>query len=218
MNHALTNDFLYTFIAIFPMINPIAMSSVFFGLTQYATSEQKKALSMRISVYGTILLLSALFIGPFILSFFGLTIADIRVAGGLVVCSIAWKMLMPTKESEHKSILDQDKKSDDVMSLAFFPLTMPITAGAGSIAIVVALATQAKNATDMLNHYVAITLAILTVFILVYFCYRYSDYIFNVLGKTGEKVVSSLSAFILLAIGVSVTWSGLQILISSIVR
>ena len=70
----------------------------------------------------------------------------------------------------------------------------------------------------MLYQYAGIALAIIAIFILVYFCYRYANAIFRILGKTGGKVVSSLSAFILLAIGVSVTWSGLQILISSIVK
>lgn len=215
MKHTLINDFLYAFIAIFPIVNPIAMSSVFYGLTQHASHAARKKLALQVSIYGTLLLLGVLLIGPFVLSFFGLKTADIRVAGGLVVFSIAWKMLTFSREPESKKV-EQDKNNDDVTSLAFFPLTMPITAGAGSIAIVVALATQAIETDSNLIQYIAIALAIAAIFVLVYLCYRYSDTIFKKLGKTGEKVVSSLSAFILLAIGVSVIWSGLQILISSI--
>lgn len=217
MPNTLINDFLYAFIAIFPIINPIAMSSAFLSITQYATAEQRKKLAMQISIYGTVLLLGTLILGPFLLKFFGLKTADIRVAGGLVVFSIAWKMLTFSKESQ-KSDDQSQAMNHDIMSLAFFPLTMPLTAGAGSIAIVVALATQAKNTPHMLERYSAIALAILAIFILVYFCYRYSDSIFKMLGKTGGKVVSSLSAFILLAIGVSITWSGLEILIQSVMK
>lgn len=206
------NDFLYAFIAVFPIINPIAMSSVFFSMTQYATPQQQKTLAMQVAVYGTILLLCTLMIGPFILKFFGLEAADIRVAGGLVVFSIAWKMLTNPQSLEQKHTEDDQ---NDVMSLGFFPLTMPLTAGAGSIAIVVALATQAKDTTNRLNEYLAIATAIFAIFIMVYFCYRYSGAIFKILGKTGGKVVSSLSAFILLGVSVSVIWSGVQMLISS---
>lgn len=215
MSHTLINDFLYAFIAIFPIINPIAMSSAFLSITQYATAEQRKKLAMQISIYGTVLLLGTLILGPFLLKFFGLKTADIRVAGGLVVFSIAWKMLTFSKEPQ-KSDDQSQAMNHDIMSLAFFPLTMPLTAGAGSIAIVVALATQAKDTTNMIERYSAIALAIFAIFVLVYFCYRYSDSIFKMLGKTGGKVVSSLSAFILLAIGVSIIWSGLQILIQSV--
>jgi multiple antibiotic resistance protein len=215
MQHNFTNQFLYAFIAIFPIVNPIAMSSVFFSMTEYATEEQKILLAKKVTLYGIILLMATLLIGPYLLAFFGLQPADIRIAGGLVLFSIAWKMLSHTKESDSRSHRE-DRPGDDVMSLAFFPLTMPLTAGAGSIAIVVALATQAKETMNFFDQYISIALAILATFTIVYICYRYADAIFKMLGKTGSKVVTSLSAFILLAIGVSVIWSGLELLILSV--
>ena len=130
--------FLYAFIALFPMVNPIAMSSPFFSLTKYATDAQRKKLATLVTLYGTALLLGTLLIGPYLLRFFGLQAADIRVAGGLVVFSIAWRMLNPPRE-EPKA---PTSNGDDTMSLAFFPLTMPLTAGAGSIAITIALSNQ----------------------------------------------------------------------------
>lgn len=206
------NYFLYAFIALFPLVNPIAMSSVFFSMTKYATDEQRKKLATLVALYGTALLLGTLLIGPYLLNFFGLQPADIRVAGGLVVFSIAWRMLHPPRESE---IRQKETDSDDIMNLAFFPLTMPLTAGAGSIAITIALATQAHRAYNMFDQYLAVALAIIAIFVLVFFCYRYAATIFRILGKTGSAVVSSLSAFILLAIGVSVIWSGIHLFIES---
>lgn len=204
--------FLYAFIALFPLVNPIAMSSVFFNMTQYATDEQRKKLATLVTLYGIVLLFGTLLVGPFILRFFGLEAADIRVAGGLVIFSIAWEMLNPARDSVSKP---KGTDGDDVMNLAFFPLTMPITAGAGSIAITIALATQAHKASNMVDHYISIALAIIAIFIVVYFCYRYAATIFKILGKTGNKVVTSLSAFILLAIGVSIIWSGIQLFIEA---
>lgn len=214
MPHTLINVFLYAFIALFPMVNPIAMSSAFYAMTQYATDVQRKQLATQVAWYGTVLLIATLIVGPYLLRFFGLQSADIRVAGGLVVFSIAWKMLVQPTDS--KPPVQEQANNDDIMSSAFFPLTMPLTAGAGSIAIVVALATRAKTTFNMLDQYIGIMLAIIAIFILVFFCYRYSATIFKVLGKTGSKVVSSLSAFILLAIGVSVIWSGISMLIATL--
>lgn len=210
----LFNYFLYAFIALFPIVNPVAMSSAFFSMTKYATDEQRKKLAMLVTLYGTALLLGTLLIGPYLLRFFGLQAADIRVAGGLVVFSIAWRMLNPSKEE----IKTNTSNGDDIMSLAFFPLTMPLTAGAGSIAITIALATQAHKASNMIDQYIAVALAIMAIFVIVFFCYRYAATIFKTLGKTGSTMVSSLSAFILLAIGVSVIWSGLRIFIESMGR
>ncbi len=207
----LINYFLYAFIALFPMVNPIAMSSAFFSLTKYTTDANRKKLATLVTLYGSALLLGTLLIGPYLLRFFGLQAADIRVAGGLVVFSIAWRMLNPPEEKKPK-----EPNGDDIMSLAFFPLTMPLTAGAGSIAITIALATQAHQASNMIDRYIGIALAIIAIFVLVFFCYRYAATIFKVLGKTGSTMVSALSAFILLAIGVSVIWSGVQLFIEGI--
>lgn len=215
MTQHFTHHFLYAFIAIFPIVNPIAMSSAFYSMTQYATKEQRILLAKKVTIYGITLLLATLLLGPYLLSFFGLQPADIRIAGGLVLFSIAWKMLSHTKDLDSKT-QREDRNNDDVMSLAFFPLTMPLTAGAGSIAIVVALATQAKETVNFFDQYISIALAISATFVIVYFSYRYADAIFRMLGKTGGKVVTSLSAFILLAIGVSVIWSGLEVLILSL--
>lgn len=214
MTHNFIHNFLYAFIAIFPVVNPIAMSSYFYSMTEYATKEQRVLLAKKVTIYGIVLLLGTLLFGPFFLAFFGLEPVDIRIAGGLVLFSIAWKMLSYTKDSDTKS--QRENRNDDIMSLAFFPLTMPLTAGAGSIAIVIALASQAKETVNFFDQYISIALAILVTFLIVYFCYRYADAIFKMLGKTGGKVVTSLSAFILLAIGVSIIWSGLQVLILSL--
>src|SRR3990167_1038210 len=129
MPHTLINVFLYAFIALFPMVNPIAMSSPFYAMTQYATDTQRKKLATQVAKNGTVLLLGTLLLGPFLLRFFGLQAADIRVAGGLVVFSIAWNMLVQPKEI--KPSVQDKTENDDIMSLAFFPLTMPLTAGAG---------------------------------------------------------------------------------------
>ena len=211
------NFFLYAFIAIFPITNPIGFSSVFYALTSHGTNAERALLAKKVAIYGILLLLSTLILGPYILLFFGIRAADIKIAGGVVLFSIAWKMLNQTKENRQKSN-DAQNNDNDITSLAFFPLTMPITAGSGSIAITIALAIQAKDAANTLYQSSAIALAIIVIFTIVYFCYRYAEVIFNVLGKTGTKVVSSLSAFILMAISVAVIWDGLSSLILDMIK
>lgn len=117
------NEFLYAFIALFPMINPITMASPVYSMTQNASYQERIRLAWKITLYGTCLLLGTLLVGPLVLKFFGLHPADMKVAGGLVVFSIAWKMLNATKD-DNKTVTE-DINREDVMSLAFFPLTMP---------------------------------------------------------------------------------------------
>lgn len=212
------NEFLYAFIAVFPLINPIATASAFYNLTYGASSDERKSVAIKVSVYGAILLLCTLIVGPFVLKFFGLQAADIRVAGGLIVFSIAWKMLNSPSDTSRKNQSTVSVSNEDINSLAFYPLTMPLTAGAGSIAIVVALAAQADSAMSRWYDYLAIALAILVIFVSVYFCYFYSDKIFKLLGKNGSKAATALSAFIMLAISISVIWSGIQMLVTPMMK
>jgi len=71
----LMHNFLYAFIALFPVVNPIAMSSVFHSLTQHVTKEERVLLAKKVTLYGTALLLGTLILGPFILLFFWYTIS-----------------------------------------------------------------------------------------------------------------------------------------------
>lgn len=221
--HPFIKEFLYAFVAIFPMINPLALTGAFLTLTKEATVPQRNKLSFRVSLYGLILLIGTLFIGPFILYFLGLQVADIRIAGGMVVTFIAWRMLNAQPKNRHEKdqeSLHDSSDDDHIMKMAFFPLTMPLTAGAGGIAITIALATQVTNAgfegTHVFMNYAAITCAIAVVFLMVFVCYRFSSWIFKFLGRTGSQVVTQISAFFLVAIGVQVLWSGIKLLILQI--
>lgn len=203
------------------MINPLALTGAFLALTKDASTEQRNKLSFRVSRNGFILLIGTLFIGPFLLYFLGLQVADIRIAGGMVVTFIAWRMLNAKPKNRHERDQEEVLHDDDsIMKMAFFPLTMPLTAGAGGIAITIALATQVTNQGIFSHHfllkYAAISCAILVVFCLVFFCYRFSSWIFKFLGQTGSQVVTQISAFFLVAIGVEVLWSGLKLLILQI--
>jgi multiple antibiotic resistance protein len=209
------NVFVYTFVSLFSIINPIGMSAVFLTLTKQFSDEERHTAAYLIALYGTLLLLATFFIGPYILNFFGISLPSIQVAGGILVFYSAWGMLnIKPKPSSIDEKLEPTQGTDSI----FFPLTMPITAGAGSIAVTIALAARygTMNRFDIQN-ISAVIAAIIVVFVTVAFCYRYADSIFNKLGRTGTSVVSSLSAFILLAIGVTVIWEGILGLVIPVV-
>lgn len=209
------NIFVYAFVSLFSIVNPIGMSAVFLELTKHFTDEERHTAAYLIALYGTILLLATFFIGPYILKFFGISLPSIQVAGGILVFYSAWGMLntKPKPRSADEK-LESPKGTDNI----FFPLTMPITAGAGSIAVTIALAARfGKEHIFDIKNISAVIAAIIFVFITVAICYRYADSIFNKLGKTGTSVVGSLSAFILLAIGVTVIWEGILGLVMPII-
>ena len=204
--------FVYGFASLFSIMNPIGISAVFLQLTKNFTQKQRHKAAYLVSIYGCMLLITTFFAGPFVLSFFGISIASVQIAGGVLVFHTAWNIL-----NNKPKINSQEEKEEiaQPMDKIFFPLTMPITAGAGALAVTIALAARLNKQYDydvmgVLGCMAAIIVACATVAI----CYRFADSIFNKLGRTGTRVVGSLTAFILLAISVTVIWQGVLGLIT----
>lgn len=211
--------FVYAFVSLFAIVNPIGMSAVFLELTKKFSQEHRHAAAYLIAIYGTILLLATFFIGPYILKFFGISLPSIQVAGGILVFYSAWGMLNTKPKSSPEDEKSSHSKDSAWSESLFFPLTMPITAGAGSIAVTIAMAArfEKENVYDLQTISACIA-AIILVFVTVALCYRYADSIFHKLGTTGTSVVGSLSAFILLAIGVTVIWQGILGLVMPVIN
>ena len=163
-----------------------------------------------------LLLIGAVLIGAYVLDFFGLSIPAIQVAGGIVVCAIAWSMLNnpngPTPLARNGAA---KLTPDELGERAFYPLTMPLTVGPGSISVALTLgANPVQGLRPLLVTAVAHALGILIVAVAVYLCYRYADRILRKLGPTRTSVVVRLSAFILLCIGVQICWNGLHTMLT----
>ena len=199
------------FLSLLPIVNPFGMSSVFLSMSDHLSPQDRHKLAYKVAVYSAALLIAILFLGPLALSFFGLTLPFIRIAGGLLVAFTAWQMLnAKSKLSEEEE--EEHAESEDP---AFFPLTLPITAGAGAIAITIAIALDIDSGFSfhVILQYSGAALGIILMMVVVYICYRFSDTILSKIGQTGTMVVTRLSAFVLLAIGLDVMWTGLLKLI-----
>jgi multiple antibiotic resistance protein len=205
---------IYTFLSVFSMVNPVAMSSVFLAITKDQSAAVRKELAYRVAIYGTILLIAVLFFGDYVLNFFGISLPFVQIAGGLVVCFSALEML----NTKPKISSDEEEEASQSTDNVFFPLTMPITAGPGAIAITLTVANsfqETSHLTALLN-YIAAVLGIIIVFVCVAIFYRFSDVVFARLGKTGTNAVTKISAVILLAIGVKIMWQGISALVLSL--
>jgi multiple antibiotic resistance protein len=157
-----------------------------------------------------------MFIGSHVLEFFGITLPVVRIAGGLVVTAFAWKLLHSgadpdpppaTAGAGGAGIAGKPVSIDD----AFYPLTLPLTVGPGSIAVAITLGSQRPNAAEPAEFVLlagAAILGLIAIVATVYVCYRYADRLVSVLGDSGTNVMVRLSAFILLCIGIQIIWGG----------
>jgi multiple antibiotic resistance protein len=203
----LLNSFLLVYAGLFPIVNPVGSAPIFLGLTRHCTARERSGLAWRVALNGFILLLASLLVGSHVLEFFGITLPVLRIAGGLVVTSFGWHMLQAGKQAEDTG--EHVRPTD-----AFYPLTMPLTIGPGSISVAITLGSQRPKGITRLAELAglggAAVAGLLAIMITVYFCYRSAERIVAVLGERGTDVMVRLSAFILLCIGIQILWNGIS--------
>lgn len=200
--------------ALFPIVNPLANSPIFLSLTPGYSRESRILLAGKIALNSFWLLTGSMLIGGQILKFFGISIPVVQVGGGLVVISTGWTLLRQEPE-QARDQAERKVTKQDISDRAFYPLTLPLTVGPGSISVALTLgATQTPHRSSLVAVLSAIFGPIL-VATTIYLCYRFAERLATFLGETAMNVIVRLTSFILLCIGVQILWDGIRALITS---
>lgn len=206
-------------IIILPLANPITTVALLLGLSQGMTSKQINHEALMASVYVFIIMLVAFFGGQLVMNTFGISIPGLRIAGGLIVSLIGFKMLFPVKELGHDltKTTNDDLQSQNKDSIAFIPLAMPSTAGPGTIALIISTASTLHNNTQYspLLLKIAPVLTFLAVSIILWLCLRSANTIMKLLGKGGVEALSRLMGFLLICMGVQFIINGILEIIAT---
>jgi multiple antibiotic resistance protein len=202
--------------ALFPIVNPIGGSPVFLLLTQDYSRESRKLLARRVAMNSFILLIVSMAVGTHILSFFGISLPVVQVGGGLIVVSTGWAMLTRSDQVDRGQV-HQTVTTQDVLKNAFYPLTLPLTVGPGSISIAITLGANeprhlGANVLALISAAIGAALIALT----IYLCYGYADRLAAAIGQSGMNVILRLSSFLLVCIGVQIFWNGLSALVKTL--
>jgi len=206
--NAAADAFLLVYAGLFPIVNPVGSAPIFLALTSNHSTEVRHRLVQRVAINSFILLLGSLFVGSHVLVFFGITVPVVRIAGGLAVAAFAWRLLRDgVGTAQGAAEVDETAPVD-----AFYPLTMPLTVGPGSISVAIALGAQRPQGMNDLTSIALLAAAaiagIAAIALTIFFCYRFADRMVSMLGASGINVMIRLSAFILLCIGIQIVWSG----------
>jgi multiple antibiotic resistance protein len=207
---AVFSAFLLTFAGLFPIVNPIEAAPFFLALTPNLSNDERRGLASRVAINGFALLLGSMVIGPWLLVFFGIDLPVVRIAGGLVVTALGWKLLTEEEWSDHGEASVQPGVPRKVGS--FYPLTLPLTVGPGSISVAITIGSR-KPETEftfptIALHAVGALLGVAAIALSIYIAYRFAGNLARVLGTTGLEVMVRLSAFILMCIGIQIIWNG----------
>lgn len=208
--------------ALFPIVDSPDNIPIFLALTTGLSSENRAVLSRKIAVNSFALLIVSVLIGTHILAFFGISLPVVQVGGGFVVTSVGWKLL--SRPDDDAKVAESPSKPSKAAYLssylarqAFYPLTMPLTVGPGSISVAIAVgASQARGAETRWILPVAAFLGCAVIAGSVYVMYRFAEPIGRIVGETAMNVIFRLSAFILICIGVQIVWNGVSALLSTL--
>ena len=207
---AVLSAFLLTFAGLFPIVNPIEAAPFFLALTPHLSDDERRVLARHVAINGFALLLGSMVLGPWLLVFFGIDLPVVRIAGGLVVTALGWKLLTEEQWSDHGEANLQPGGPRRVGS--FYPLTMPLTVGPGSISVAITIGSKKPETTfafpDAALHAIGAFVGVVAIALSIYIAYRFAGTLARWLGTTGLEVMVRLSAFILMCIGIQIVWNG----------
>ncbi len=205
---------------LFPIVNPIGNTPIFLSLTRGLSSHGRAVLARMIALNGLMLILASIFIGTHILAFFGISLPVVQVGGGLVVISTGWGLVRrPADDDREEAGGKKECEEENFSRQAFYPLTLPLTVGPGSISVAVTVGANRPEGSEWRWPLIAgMLLGSVLIAVSIYLSYRFAERIGRTLGDASMNVVIRLSSFILLCIGVQIMWNGLSALLRTVVR
>lgn len=202
--------FLGGLVSVLTIINPLSKIPLFLALTSGMDEQAARLQARKACIYAFSILVVSLFAGVFILEAFGISQGALRVAGGLTVAILGYRMLFRTQDAQPAPHVNRSE-------IAFFPLALPSISGPGSIAVVIGISTEiAELGSGFLKvqAYVGTVSSILLSCYLVWLTLRSAEYVSKLIGRAGMEVMTRLMGFLLVCIGVQFIGSGVRTFIA----
>jgi multiple antibiotic resistance protein len=214
--NASAQTFLLALSALFSIVNPIGVAFIFSTVTASRSHAERLQLAARIAFYSALVMLVALWGGAYVLSFFGISLAALRIAGGIVVGINAWLLLQAPERTEERK-QQQAAESEGIDAVAFFPLTIPFTTGPGTMSVAIALGSNRPNSgPEALSFVLGASAAAVVVALIIWVTYAFADRLTAMLGRSKAQVVTRLAAFLLLCVGTQIAMNGVADFVRSL--
>lgn len=189
-----------TFLALFPIVDPFGGIPIFFSMTSSWTAKDRNRTALKTGIWVFVILVTFLFVGRFVLHFFGISLPVLKIAGGLIVANTAWGMV-----TSHARITPEEThEAEDKEDISLTPLAMPLMSGPGAIGVVMALAANVDSSASYLGMVIGIAAIALTVFLFFYM----GGPLVRRLGPSAVGAINKIFGFLILAIAVQLVWDG----------
>ncbi|RZJ74465.1 MAG: NAAT family transporter [Flavobacterium sp.] len=204
--------FIYVFAALFSVINPLGAVPIFVGLTADDSKKERSRISLWTAINVFIILVISFFVGQYVLTFFGISIDALRIAGGFIIVNSGFSLLtgkFSKTRGVNKEVEEDAQQRNDI---ALSPLAIPMLAGPGSISLLIALH---QDYTQMNEQLITVG-AIAGVGLVIFLVMRSAHYLSRILGASGIVAISRIIGFIVIAIGVEYISSSVVNILQSI--
>ncbi len=197
-------DLVKAFGAFFAIMNPFVNLPIFLALTAGLTVGQQRTLAIKITIFSALMCAAILFSGQSVLNFFGITVDEFRIAGGLVLAHIAWSMLNGSGISSHHGNDQEQEHIQDLTSLAFYPITFPMIVGPGTIATLIIYAGRSSGAESLVEIGGVVGIILSLLFVVLFF----ASFFGKILSDTMRVIMTRLMGMVLLAIAIEMIADG----------
>ena len=193
----------------FAIMNPFVALPLFLSMTEGYDAAYQRRTGLRVAAYSAIICAAVAISGAAVLKFFGISVDDFRVAGGLVLMAIAMSMLQGSGNPGHEEPAKAEAAKGSRADIAFYPMAFPMVVGPGTITAIIVFMGQAKDMAGTIAVAAAITVVVLAMAVVLWFA---SD-IGRHMSQTLRVIMTRLMGMILAAIGVSMIATGLKALL-----
>lgn len=212
LDHPFLNLVFVGFLSLFPAVNPIGAAFIVDPMLAGLNFAERKSAAKKITFYCFLICVGSLLIGGWVLKLFGISIPVVQMAGGMVICRMGWQLLTSDNTIKgDKETAQPLHKPGDLENILFYPLSFPMTTGAGTISVLLTLSAHGEDR-DLSVHLTnlgALVIAVVLISALIYFCLANTPRLIRKLGPRGEQIVNRLSAFLVFCIGMQITSSGI---------
>jgi len=188
--------------AMFPIINPIGHAPMFYAMTKDDSPNFRRQMATKTALYTFLILLISLLAGDYILEFFGVTLDDLRIAGGIMIAHAAWGMLNNNSRvtvAEHSAAVDKE-------DVSLTPMATPILSGPGAISLAIGLISYGHTVTA----YTGYIAGFFAIGLITLISMRYADQLVKIVSPNGIGALNRILGFFILAIGVNLIVDGIK--------
>lgn len=203
MMHNITTMAITVFMGFFAMMNPIANTAVFIGMTANQTQQQRRKTTIKALLTAFLIITAFCLLGKGIFELFGITLPALRLAGGILVFMVGYHMLQGSASKLHSH--SADTSDDDDKDIAISPLALPILAGPGTIAT-----AMNYSASGQILHIVITIIAFALLCLITFICFLYGAKLIEKIGQEGVSITTRLMGLILTIIGAQMFIQGVH--------